>query len=105
VNPSLIVGAVAAWYALLAVLVEAGRSRHRPMEPALHGLVSWTSGVAMLFASIGFVIGVGVGMYAAGGREPAAEAISRALLTWSIVVGVGGYVAGRALVARGCSTG
>lgn len=102
-NAATIVGSVVAWYALLAFLVEAGRAHREPMPSALHGLVAWTSGIVMLFAGVGFAIGVCVGMYAVGGREPAADAASRAFLVWSVVLGVGAYAAGRALVARGNS--
>jgi prolipoprotein diacylglyceryltransferase len=105
VNPAVIVGGVVAWYALLTFLVEGGRAHREPMPSALRSLVAWTSSLVMLFAGVGFVIGLCVGMYALGGKESAADAASCAFMLWSVVVGVGADVAGRVLIARGSAIG
>lgn len=104
-NAAIIVGGVVAWYALLTFLVEGGRAYREPMPPALRSLVAWTSSLVMLFAGVGFVIGVCVGMYALGGKEPAADAASRAFMLWSVVLGVGAFIIGRVLIARGSTFG
>jgi hypothetical protein len=96
VNASVIVGDVVAWYALLAFLVER-RAHREPMPPVLRSLVAWSSSLVVLFAGVGFVIGVCVGMYALGGKEPAADSASRASMLCSGVLGV----VRRLVIARG----
>lgn len=104
-NVSVIVGGVVAWYALLAFLVEGGRAHREPMPPALRSLVAWSSSLVMLFAGVAFVAGLCVGMYALGGKEPAADAASRAFLLWSVVLGVGAFSLDCVLIARGSTYG
>jgi predicted anti-sigma-YlaC factor YlaD len=47
----------------------------------------------LLFAGVGFVIGMCVGIYAVGGKEPAAARRAAGSLLWSAALGVGAYAA------------